>query len=178
MTITNKRLLISESHGDSNRCTPCKEKPDQHDTYASHTSPHTPGVRFLWVVPVHGNLSRDANRFGQISVLPKKWAPNTIHSTPADRSMGPYPASLLSQTMKQGGKPSSWWWSTTRFIIPISPACDWYVQYFLMGANPSVLNRHRWGLQPWRCRLATYPFFNLPNQLSPLSPSGLARSLF
>jgi hypothetical protein len=26
---------------------------------------------------------------------------------------------------------------------PISPACDRYVQYFLMGTNPSVLNRHR-----------------------------------
>jgi hypothetical protein len=39
---------------------------------------------------------------------------------------------------------------------PISPACDMYVQYLLAGANPSVLNRHRRGLQPWRCRLATY----------------------
>jgi hypothetical protein len=25
----------------------------------------------------------------------------------------------------------------------ITPACDRYVQYFLAGANPSVLNRHR-----------------------------------
>jgi hypothetical protein len=32
MTITNKQLLISESHGDSNRCTPCRGKPDQHAT--------------------------------------------------------------------------------------------------------------------------------------------------
>jgi hypothetical protein len=24
------------------------------------------------------------------------------------------------------------------------------------GANPSVLNRHWWGLQPWRCRLSTH----------------------
>jgi hypothetical protein len=31
-TATNKRLLISESHGDSNRCTPCRGKPDQHTT--------------------------------------------------------------------------------------------------------------------------------------------------
>jgi hypothetical protein len=30
MTVTNKRLLISESHSDSNRCTPCRENPDQH----------------------------------------------------------------------------------------------------------------------------------------------------
>jgi hypothetical protein len=32
MTATNKRLLISESHGNSNRCTPCRGKPDQHAT--------------------------------------------------------------------------------------------------------------------------------------------------
>jgi hypothetical protein len=31
-TTTNKQLLISESHGDSNRCTPCRGKPDQHAT--------------------------------------------------------------------------------------------------------------------------------------------------
>jgi hypothetical protein len=31
-TATDKRLLISESHGDSNRCTPCREKSDQHAT--------------------------------------------------------------------------------------------------------------------------------------------------
>jgi hypothetical protein len=34
----------------------------------------------------------------------------------------------------------------TRFIGPISPACNRYVQYLLTGTNPSVLNRHRWGL--------------------------------
>jgi hypothetical protein len=55
-TTMNKRLLIFESHGDSNRCTPYQEKPDQHDTYASHTSPRTPNVHFLWVIPIRGNL--------------------------------------------------------------------------------------------------------------------------
>jgi hypothetical protein len=30
----------------------------------------------------------------------------------------------------------------------ITPACDRYVQYLLAGANPSVLNLHKWGLQP------------------------------
>jgi hypothetical protein len=102
MTATNKQLLISESRGDSNRRTPCKGKPDQHDTYASHASPRTPDVRFLRVVPVRGNLSWDANRFGQIPLLPRKRAPDTIHSTPADRSAGPYLASLPNQPMKQG----------------------------------------------------------------------------
>jgi hypothetical protein len=33
MTITNKRLLISESRGDSNRYTPCRGKFDQHATH-------------------------------------------------------------------------------------------------------------------------------------------------
>jgi hypothetical protein len=56
-TTTNKRLLISESHGDSNRCTPCRGKPNQHATYASHSSPCTPSVRFLRAVPVRDNLS-------------------------------------------------------------------------------------------------------------------------
>jgi hypothetical protein len=33
----------------------------------------------------------------------EKRAPDTIHSTPADRSVGLYPASLLNQPIKQGG---------------------------------------------------------------------------
>jgi hypothetical protein len=41
-----------------------------------------------------------------------------------------------------------------------------------------ILNRHRQGLQSWRCRLTTYPLPDLPNQLSPLSPCGPARSSF
>jgi hypothetical protein len=57
MTATNKRLLISESRGDSNRCTTCRGKPDQHVTYVSHSSPRMPGVRFLRAVPVCDNLS-------------------------------------------------------------------------------------------------------------------------
>jgi hypothetical protein len=61
---------------------------------------------------------------------------------------------------------------------PISPAYNQYVQYLLAGANPSVSNRHRRRLQPWRYRLATYPLLDLPNQLSPLSLSGPARSPF
>jgi hypothetical protein len=40
-----------------------------------------------------------------------------------------------------------------RFTGPISPACDQYVQYLLVIANPSVRNRHIWGLQSWRSRL-------------------------
>jgi hypothetical protein len=90
----------------------------------------------------------------------------------ADRSAGSYPVSLPSQPMKQWRKSNIHQQQATRFTGPISPACDRYVQYLLMWANRMVLNQHRRGLQSWRCRLATYPLPDLPNQLSPLSPSG------
>jgi hypothetical protein len=77
MTVTNKRLLISESRDDSNRCTPCRGKPDQHDTYASHASPRTPSVRFLRAVPVHSNLSQATNNVGRTRLLLRKRAPDT-----------------------------------------------------------------------------------------------------
>jgi hypothetical protein len=65
MAATNKRLPISESRSDSNRCTPYNETPNQHDMYASHAGPHTPDVRFLWTVPVRGNLSQVIDRVEQ-----------------------------------------------------------------------------------------------------------------
>jgi hypothetical protein len=37
MTVTNKRLLISESYDDSNRCTMCKGKHNQHATRFSRS---------------------------------------------------------------------------------------------------------------------------------------------
>jgi hypothetical protein len=100
MTTTNKRLFISESHGDSNRCTPCREKLDQHATYASHASSRMLGVRFLWAVPVRGNLSRVVDRVEHAHCSREKGLP-TQSSTPADRSTGPYPVSLPNQPMKQ-----------------------------------------------------------------------------
>jgi hypothetical protein len=39
-------------------------------------------------------------------------------------------------------------YTATLVYCPISPVCDQYVKYLLVGANPSVLNQHRWGLQP------------------------------
>jgi hypothetical protein len=74
MTATNKRLLISESRSDSNRCTPCRGKSNQHDTYAFRDSPRTPGVCFLRAVPVYDNLSRVTDRVGRILLLPRKSA--------------------------------------------------------------------------------------------------------
>jgi hypothetical protein len=39
-------------------------------------------------------------------------------------------------------------WLATRLTGHISPVYDRYVQYLLARVNPSVINRHRWGLQP------------------------------
>jgi hypothetical protein len=75
MAVTNKRLLISESCSDLNRCTPCREKLDQHDTYASHASPRTPDVCFLRVVLIRDNLSQVTDRVGRILLLSRKSAP-------------------------------------------------------------------------------------------------------
>jgi hypothetical protein len=102
------------------------------------------------------------------------------HST-ARRLTNPWVyTQLLSQASQwsRGRKTSSWRWPTNRFTGPISPAWDRYIPYMLMGANRPVRNRPRRWLQPWRCRLSTYPLPDLPNQLSPLSPNGPARSPF
>jgi hypothetical protein len=122
----------------------------------------------------------------------------TFHWLPRSRNRPLHPKKVLP-TKDRLTRPSSW---VASFLLPcdspgvgergfgpmvtqlhqltgpISPACDRYVQYLLVGANRTVLNRHRRGLQPWRCRLITYPFSDLPNQLSPLSPKGPARSPF
>jgi hypothetical protein len=104
------------------------------------------------------------------SLLPRKRAPDTIHSTPVDRYAGPYPVSLPSEPMKQQRKPNIYQQQATRLIGPISPACDRYVQYLLIGANSSVLKRHRQGLQPWGCRLSTYHSLTFPISCLHFSP--------
>jgi hypothetical protein len=77
MAATNKRLLKTESHGDSNRCTPCRGKPEQHDMCASGASPRTPRVCFLWVVHVCGNLSRSHQQQWTEPLLQRKRASDT-----------------------------------------------------------------------------------------------------
>jgi hypothetical protein len=71
----NKQLLISESHGDSNQCTPCRGKPDTNDTYASHVSPRMPHICFLWAVHVRGNLSQAIINIGWTLLLLIKGLP-------------------------------------------------------------------------------------------------------
>jgi hypothetical protein len=86
-TAMNKRILISESCDDLNRCTPCRGKSDQHDMYASHTSPRMPGVRFLRAVPVCGNLPRAADRVGRSHCSREKGLPT---QSPARRLTNPW----------------------------------------------------------------------------------------
>jgi hypothetical protein len=66
-----------------------------------------------------------------------------------------------------GAKPSIYQWPATRVPGPITQVCDRYVQYLLAGANRTVLNRHRRGLQPWRCRLSTYHSPTFPTSCLP-----------
>jgi hypothetical protein len=155
MAATNKRLLISESHSDSNQCTPCRGYPDQHDTYASHASPRTLGLCFLRAVPIRDNHSWVVNRFGWIPLLLRKRAPDTIHSAPSVPSFSLKPANEavdLSQASVDD--------QLLGLLGPETPACDRYVQYLLTGTNPSVLNRHRRGLpQNSHNTLTTLPFW-------------------
>jgi hypothetical protein len=126
----------------------------------------------------YSNLSYSRQQIWTDPLHPRRRTPDTIHSAMTIRSAGSYPASLPQQPKGSREKSSSGWQPTTRLTGPISPACDRYIQYLFAGANRTVLNRHSRGLQPCRCRLAIYPLSDLPNQLSPLSPSGPAQSPF
>jgi hypothetical protein len=177
-TATNKRLLISESHGDSNQCTPCRGKSDQHVTRFPCSVRVWPMTIRISRGPYIATFHTVVNRFEQIHCTREE---ELLTQSIVRRSSDPWiHTQLLSHNSQRAvrEKSSSCWQPTTRLIGPISPACDRYVQYLLVGANWMVLNWHRWGLQHWRCRLATYPLPDLSNQLSPLSPNGPARSSF
>jgi hypothetical protein len=96
----------------------------------------------------------------------------TFHWLPQSRNIPLHPKEVLA-TKDRPPQPSSW---VTSFLLPCdSPGVGG------RGFGPMVthlyqLNRHRRGLQPWRCRLTTYPLPDLPSQLSSLSPNGPTRS--
>jgi hypothetical protein len=80
LLISYIRLLISESCGDSNRCTPYRGKANTHDMYASCASPCMSYIRFLRAVHVRGNLSQVIISVGRTLLLPRKRAPDTTLS--------------------------------------------------------------------------------------------------
>jgi hypothetical protein len=130
MTATNKRLLISESHGDSNWCTPCRGKPDQQATRFPHSIcisskticiSHGPHIATLRETPIDLDRSHCS------------WEKGLPTQSTAHRLTNPWVhTQFLFRTNQwsRGCKPSSRRWPTTRLTGPISPACDQYVQYY------------------------------------------------
>jgi hypothetical protein len=120
MAVTNKRLLISESRGDSNRCTPCRGNPIN----KTRTLPTPVHVRPTYAFCGRSSYVatfRESSTGLDGCTAPEKNAPDST------------------------SQPGTYRWQTARLTGPISPACDRYVQYLLMDTNPSVLNRHRSG---------------------------------
>jgi hypothetical protein len=160
MTATNKRLLISESHGDSNWCTLCRGKSDQHVTRFP---------RLVRVLPKTIRISRGShiailrtvvNRFEQIQCTREEGF--LIQSTARRLIDSRVRTQLLSHNSPwSSGKKSSFCWHlTTRLTRHISPACNRYVQYLLAGATTMEVPVYHISLP------------DPPNQLSPLSPKG------
>jgi hypothetical protein len=98
--------------------------------------------------------------------------------SPAESSIGPPPNFTLNTVIEAVMKVKHLLMNKLhRFIRLITPPCDRCVQYLLTGVNPSVLNRHRWGLQSWRCQLATSHFPTFPIDGLHFPPKGPTRSL-
>jgi hypothetical protein len=146
MFATNKRLLISESRGDSNRCTPCRGNPTNMPrmlptavhacpTYAScGQSLYVTTFHWLpqsWNKPLHlAEVLVTKGRQTQLSSWVASFLLPCDNPGVGERSFSP----MVTQLPQLTGH--------------ISSACDRYVQYLLVEGNPSVLNRHRRGLQP------------------------------
>jgi hypothetical protein len=119
--------------------------------------------RFPYVATFHTVI----NTFEQIHCTQEEGLPT---QSTARRSSDPrVHTQLLSHNSQwSSGKKSSFCWQpTTRLTGLIPPTCDRYVQYLLTGTNTSVLNRHRRGLQPWRCWLSMYHSPTFPTSCLP-----------
>jgi hypothetical protein len=167
-TATNKRLLIPESHDDSNRCTPYKGKLDQHTTRIPRSVCIWSQTICIWrgqriATFRESPTDLDGSHCSQEKGLPTQ--------STARRLTDPWVCiQFLSQANKWSSrfKPSFCRWQATRLTGPISLTCGRYVQYLLTGANPSVFNRHSRILQPCRCWLATYYSPTFPTNSPPL----------
>jgi hypothetical protein len=143
-------------------------KPDTHATYASCAGPRMPFIRFSRTVPVRDNLSRWPNRVGQNHCSWEKVLLTSPLSL-AEWHTGPTSVSLPNTTIEAVRlSQTSIDEQATRLTGHISPAYDQYVQYLLMGVNPSALNRLRRWLQPWRCQLFTLHSPTFPTDGPPL----------
>jgi hypothetical protein len=91
----------------------------------------------------HSNISRSHQKICTYPLPPRRRAPNIIHSSTAVWSAGLYQLLYHNSQWGSGEKTTFCWQPVTRLSGPISPAWDRYVQYWLAGTNPSILNRHR-----------------------------------
>jgi hypothetical protein len=148
-------VLISETHGDSNRCTPNMGKPNQHVTRFPHSVYVWPSIICISRGPYIATFRTDPIDLDRSHYSRER---GLLTTSPARRLTNPrVPTQFLSPYNHWSSmlKPSFYWRQAIRLTEPITPACDQYVQYLLTGANPSVLNWHRRGLQPWRCHIFT-----------------------
>jgi hypothetical protein len=155
MSAMNKRLLISESRGDLNRCTPYRGKPNQHVTRFSRSVrvwssticiSRGPRIAIFHESPTDLDGSHCSREKELLTQSTTRWLSDLWGHI-----------QFLSQDNQWSGRLKLRFcrWQATRSTGLISPACDRYVQYLITGANTSVLNQHRRGLQPWRCQLST-----------------------
>jgi hypothetical protein len=122
---------------------------------------HTLSTLDLRMVPDH---TSPMVRIGNLLLVPTrtKQTPTPGRSLGDRRQTGP--AAFLGHLIP----PPSWqpWSRGERFRPRGDTATSAYWAYntsirsvhsiLARGANPSVLNWHRWGLQPWRCQLSTH----------------------
>jgi hypothetical protein len=145
LTIANKRLLISESRGDSNRCTPYRGKPDEHAT-------RFPCSICVWPLTIHISRGPCIATFYEVVNSDGhshcSWEKGLPTKSTAQWLIDLWVCTqFLSQAShwSSGGKATLYWWHSSRLTGPISSACDQYIQNLLTRANPSVLNQHRQG---------------------------------
>jgi hypothetical protein len=145
LTVANKQLFISESHDDSNRCTPYRGNL----IHTTHTLPAPVHVRHSYAS--YGQSPYVATFHESSTALDshcswEKGTPAYILSTPVDRSIGLYLVSLPFTTIEAVEKVKHPLTNKLpRFTRPISTTCDQCIQYLFTGVNPSVLNRHKRG---------------------------------
>jgi hypothetical protein len=120
---------------------------------------------------------------GNLSIVPmrSKHTPTLGRSIGDQRQTGPTVILghlILPPSQQLWSRGERFWPSDYTAILAhwtYIPACDQYVQCLLTRANPSVINRHRWELQLWSCRLSMYhsPIFTTDGLHFP--PKGPAR---
>jgi hypothetical protein len=164
LTTTNKRLLIWESWRFKSMYT-MQRKLDQHITHilrSVHVWSSTIRIsRGPHIATFHESLTG----LDICTILEKKCS--RLHLS-AQLSGPRDPPQFLFQHNHWTGalNSSTCWWQATRLAGLISPTCDQYVQYLPTGANPSVLNRHRWGATTLEVLAYHISLPDLPNRRS------------